>query len=211
MKTLPQAQLLAASMESTGRALGLRVSTVLCDMNQPLGRACGNALEVREAQAILAGGGPVDVAELVIELGGRLLCDAGRAASRAHAAALLREQLASGAARRRFDRMVAAQGGDPTCPLPLAPSREILAPHGGTVTAIDTAQLGQAIVLVGGGRRAVGQTIDHGVGLEMLVRLGDRVDAGQPLVRLFARDNGPAEASRAETEQRISSAVTVVP
>jgi pyrimidine-nucleoside phosphorylase len=196
MKTRDEAQRLADLLQSTGTELGLNVSCVLTDMNQPLGRMAGNAVEVLEALDVLSGGGPDDVRDLVLLLGTRLLIQVGKATSEDDARRTLLDHLHSGRARERFERMVAAQGGDLKQPLAIAPAQEVIAPHGGRIVSIDTSKLGQAITALGGGRRMAGDTIDYSVGLETLVRVGETVRAGQPLLRLFAHAGGRREAQR---------------
>jgi thymidine phosphorylase len=115
---------------------------------------------------------------------------AGTASDLGVAAELLRGHLSSGAALSKFHEMVSAQGGSLDAPRPVAPAREIAAERAGYVAQIDGEQLGLAVIEMGGGRRLMTDPIDHSVGLEMLVRLGDHVDRGQPVVRLFAPRSG---------------------
>ncbi len=183
MKTREQAQRLADSLCAVARQMGLNTEAVLSDMNQPLGRMAGNAVEVIEAQDILAGRGPRDVVELVLALGSRLLRQVDPGLDEEQAKGRLRGLLASGAALERFERMVRAQGGDPRAKLEVAPASEIAAPRAGRVTRADAGRIGQAIQELGGGRSALGDTIDFSVGVETLARVGDEVDAGQPLAQ----------------------------
>ncbi len=196
MKTQSQATQLARSLVQVGHQMGLPTVALLTDMNQPLGRMCGNALEVREVLDVLAGQGPADVRHLTIELCSELLLLAGTDRT-AEAARLRCERILDrGAARERFSRMVAAQGGNTEFCFDLAPTTELCAADAGFVRSIQTEDLGLAIVELGGGRRKLTDHIDHSVGLELLVRIGDRVERNQPLVRIYSR-----------TPERISAAV----
>ena len=187
MKIREQATQLAHSLVDTGNRMGVRTTALLTDMNQPLGRMCGNAVEVNESVDVLKGGGPEDVRRLTIELCAELLLSVGIHDNIASARQRCAELLDNGAAFDRWNRMVRAQGGDPDARLDVAPASELTADRAGVVSAIDTESLGLAIIELGGGRRQMGERIDHSIGLEMLVRLGDSVDVGTPLVRIFSK------------------------
>jgi len=186
MKTREQATELAHSLVNTGNRMGVRTTALLTDMNQPLGRMCGNAVEVNESVDVLKGGGPEDVRLLTIELSAELLVSAGVDGSMEAARQRCVDLLDNGAAYDRWCRMVRAQGGDPEAVLSVAPASELTADRAGVVSSIDTEALGLAIIELGGGRRQMGDEIDHSVGLEILVRLGDVVSAGTPMVRVFS-------------------------
>jgi pyrimidine-nucleoside phosphorylase len=187
MKTLDDARKLAQSMVNTGRRMGVPTVALITDMNQPLGRLAGNAVEVNESVDALRGGGPADLVDVTLELGVELLMLANRESSHDAARARLQQAIDSGAGLEKFRQMVAAQGGNLDAPRPVAPTQVAESPHAGFVAAIDTEQLGRVIIELGGGRKKLGDKLDLSVGLEMLVRLGDEVDRGQPLVRLFAK------------------------
>ncbi len=187
MKTREQATELAHSLVNTGNRMGVRTTALLTDMNQPLGRMCGNAVEVNESVDVLKGGGPEDVRLLTIELSAELLVSVGIDGTMNAARQRCAELLNNGVAFDRWCRMVRAQGGDPDAVLSVAPASELTADRAGVVSAIDTEALGLAIIELGGGRRQMGDVIDHSVGLEMLVRLGDVVSVGTPLVRVFSK------------------------
>ncbi|MBW3596593.1 MAG: thymidine phosphorylase [Planctomycetes bacterium] len=203
MKTLEDARRLARSLASVGARMGVKTTALVSDMNQPTGRMAGNAVEVNEALETLAGAGPEDVRELTLALGAELLVAANRAQSRDEARTRLSAELDSGNALQKFRQMVHAQGGNLDAPRPVAPQSVILAEQSGYVAAIDAGRLGAAIVELGGGRKKVGDMVDHSVGLEMRVRRGDAIEAGQPLVRIFAKP-ADAEGIRAAVRQAIA-------
>lgn len=191
MKTLDQARLLAESLVATGQRMGVRTSALLTSMNQPLGRMCGNAVEVEESLDILRGQGPVDARRLTLELAAETLLLACVSPGRDQAIQMATERLDSGTAMEFFEAMVAAQGGDLSAPRPIAPSTEVTADQTGVIAAIDVESLGYAVVQMGGGRRQLTDTIDHSVGIEMLVQIGESVERGQPLMRVFCDDPQP--------------------
>ena len=203
MKTREQAIELARSLVRVGNATGVTTTALLTDMNQPLGQMCGNAVEVNESLACLSGGGPEDLRRITLSLGAELLQSAGLVETQAEAEAMLLDRLSSGAAFEVFCEMVRAQGGNLDEPRPIAAEHVIEAQRSGYVSAIDTEVLGQAIIDLGGGRRQVSDSIDHSVGLEMLVRIGDRVEAGDSVVRIFAN------RFAVSVKERIARAVTI--
>ena len=192
MKTRDQAVALARSLVNAGRMAGVPTTALVTDMNQPLGRMCGNTIEVNEAIECLSGEGPDDLRAITIALGAELLMSLGDITDRTQAEAFLGQKLDSGAARQVFEQMVTAQGGRLGEARPVAAEFLISSERAGFVTQIDAEALGRAVIDLGGGRRHVGESIDHSVGLEMLVRIGDEVAAGQPLIRVFAREESPA-------------------
>ena len=188
MKTPELARELAQSLVNTGQRMGVATTAIVTDMNQPLGRMAGNAVEVDESVAALEGRGPADLMTATLELGADLLVSTGTA-DRAAALARLQATIDSGAAREKFAEMVAAQGGNLDAPRPIAPAEDVLAPHAGYVAATNAEQLGRAVIAMKGGRQVQGETLDFSTGFEMLVRIGDRVDAGQPLAKLFCHEH----------------------
>lgn len=193
MKTRSEAHALARSLVDTGRRMHVPTRAIVTDMNQPLGRMAGNAVEVNEAVDALEGRGPSDLMEVTLELGAELLMLARREPSLDAAKDRLQRAIDSGAGLEKFREMVAAQGGDLDAPRGVAPAREVVSERAGFITAIDTEALGRVIIELGGGRKRLGDAIDHSTGLEMLVRLGDRIDVGEPLVRVFARSDAAAK------------------
>ncbi|HTN76190.1 MAG TPA: thymidine phosphorylase, partial [Pirellulaceae bacterium] len=186
MKTREHARELAHSLVATGRRMGVATTALLTDMHQPLGRMAGNAVEVDESLAVLRGEGPTDLRTVTLELAVELLLSAGLETAYSTALARLSKLLDSGAAHEKFRAMVAAQGGDLDAPRRIAAAQPIVARRAGYISAIDAEQLGVAIIELGGGRRQLTDLVNHSVGLEMLVRIGDAIEMNQPLVRLFA-------------------------
>ena len=200
MKSLADGRVLAESMISLGRRAHREVVAVLTDMDQPLGRAVGNALEVREALQTVRGEGPDDFTELVLDSAAHLLAlsdlgvDGVEARRRAEAA------VADGSAVAAYERWIRAQGGDPDeAALPKAPLiREVFAPRGGFVHRLAALPVGLAAVHLGGGRREKDDAIDHAVGIVCLKKRGDRVEEGEPLAEIHARTETAAEEAAAD-------------
>ncbi len=186
MKTADRARELARSLVDTGKRMGVATTALVTDMNQPLGRLAGNAVEIDESVAMLEGRGPADLVDVTLALGAELLRSTGAAANAASARAALADTIQSGSAREKLAEMVQAQGGDLDAPRRVAPASELASPTAGSVASIDAEELGRAIIAMGGGRKKLGDRLDHSTGIEMLVRLGDRIDAGQPIMRVFA-------------------------
>ena len=185
MKTEGDARDLADSLVKTGQRMGVKTSALLTDMNQPLGRMCGNTLEVMESIDVLKGAGPDDVRQLMVELAIELLVAGGRCDSREEAQNLCIRLLDSGAAYEKFEQMVTAQGGRLVELIAPAPSVPVVSQQEGFVRSIDTEGLGLIIIDMNGGRRKIGDEVDHSTGIEMLVRVGDRVEVGQPMANVF--------------------------
>jgi pyrimidine-nucleoside phosphorylase len=194
MKTVKESRRLAESLVSIGNASGVLTEAVITDMDVPLGRAVGNALEVIECIEVLKGRGPIDLIDVSVELTGRMLLLAGVAKDRADAERKVRAAIASGAGLDRFRRIVEHQGGDPRVVddyerLPSAPSRHVVAaPKTGIVTYVDAELVGRASVLLGAGRDTVDASVDAGVGIMITATEGDAVRAGEPVFELHFRD-----------------------
>lgn len=184
-KTLSGARKLAESLVETGRLQGMTIATLLTCMDEPLGRMIGNTLEIDEVLDLLAGRGPTDVWEMTREFGAELLVMAGLAETLEAARDILEEQITSGRAAAKFREMVMAQGGDLDRPRIRADFQfDVRAIRSGYVGRINLDSLELALVEVGAGRRVLSDSIDHAVGLELMVRIGDRVQTGQPLIRV---------------------------
>jgi len=185
---------LARTMVALGQSQGLPVVALVTAMDRPLGRAVGNALEVEEALATLAGEGPADLLAVTLALGTEMLLLAGAAATTDEARRRLTEALGSGRALAKFGEVIEAQGGnsavieDPGL-LPQAEAVEIFAvPAGGIVRRVDPRPIGEAVVAMGGGRRRLEDEVDPTVGFVITVKPGDRVSAREPIASVFARD-----------------------
>lgn len=219
MREIEGARGLARRLVDVGKELGARTVAIVSEMEQPLGCAVGNALEVAEAIEVLSGGGPVDVRELSIELAARMVALAGGGGMSSPAGAIAKrartaveEVLSSGAALGKFEEMIRAQGGDarvasdPQGILPAAAiTREVAATSGGFVQAIDCRAVGRASGLLGAGRARVGDAVDPAAGIVVARKTGDAVDAGEPLAVLHTSDAGKTE----EAACMIVDAVTI--
>ncbi|MBI4171244.1 MAG: thymidine phosphorylase [Actinobacteria bacterium] len=200
MKTDRDARILAEALLELGHRAGREAVCLLTDMDQPLGRAVGNALEIREAVEALRGGGPPDLTELVLDSCARLLALSDLGVDLAEGRRRAEAAVADGSALAAYERWVRAQGGEPDLGvLPTAPIvRVVTAPRGGYVTRLGAMGVGQAALHLGAGRRAKGDPIDHAVGVVCRAKRGDRVGAGGPLAEVHARDEaGAAEAAEA--------------
>jgi pyrimidine-nucleoside phosphorylase len=210
MPTVAAARELAQIMVEIGEDAGRKMAALISDMNQPLGHAVGNALEVKEAIAALHGGGPDDLWAHCLAVAARMLCLAGTAATVAAAQDQVREARDSGRAFVKFRQMVATQGGDVDQVdhpdrLPQATHQSAVeAPRPGYVATLDTGALGWAAVYLGAGRQKKGDAIDHAVGFVMPVKVGDYVAAGADLAIVHAR----READLAEARAAILAAIT---
>ena len=185
MQTKKDAEALAQSMIAVGREMGVEVHAILNPMSEPLGRAVGNSLEVIESLECLEGGGPEDLRKIVLDLS-ETIAGVPRAK--------LEELLDDGSARRKFDELVSAQGGNPA-DLPRlgeihhAPViREMLAPTTGVIAKVDAGLIGQAALQLGAGRARATDGVDFAVGFDQLVKTGETVHAGHPLCRIHARN-----------------------
>jgi pyrimidine-nucleoside phosphorylase len=189
-----QALDLARTMIGLGEAHGVRTVALLTAMDRPLGRACGNALEVEECILALRGEGPPDLMEVTAALGVEMLMAAGVERDPAVARARLEQTISSGAALRKLAEIIEAQGGNPAVTedpalLPQAPRSAVFtAPTAGVVTAVHPRPIGHGIIAMGGGRTRVEDAVDPAVGFVLTARPGDRVTAGQPLATIYARD-----------------------
>lgn len=186
MKTRAEAKQLAASMAEVGKLMGVQVSHLLTPMDEPLGRAVGNALEVAECVEILQGGGPADVRDLVLDLGAKV-----SSASRKQLAGWLDD----GSAWKKFAALVYAQDGDATAlekithlhtaPI-IHPLRSRIA---GTVRKMDAEAIGRASVFLGGGRAQSDDEVDYAVGFSQIKKVGERIEANEPLLFVHARED----------------------
>jgi pyrimidine-nucleoside phosphorylase len=201
LPSVDDALTLARTMVGIGESRGCKVVALLTAMDRPLGRAAGNALEVREAVAGLRGHGPEDLMEVTFALGIEMLRVAGLATDAATARHLLRDTIQSGRALERLMQVVEAQGGDPAQiehpeRLPSAPVQELFtAPEDGVVVGIEPRAVGRAIVALGGGRATMDDVIDPSVGFVFRAVAGEAIKRGQPLVEIHARTRDDAEGA----------------
>jgi pyrimidine-nucleoside phosphorylase len=194
MHTLEEARSLAELMVSIGKLAGRKTVALLSDMNQPLGQAVGNAIEVREAIETLRGGGPADFREHCLVVAGHLLALGGRAQDEQHGLALAQKALDGAEGWERFRELVAAQGGevrvvDHPDLLPKARWIETVpAPRSGYLQGINARIVGETAVLLGAGRAVKEDLVDHAVGILIFHNVGDRLEAGQPLFAIHANN-----------------------
>jgi len=187
MKRQEDAEYLAELMVATGERMGKKVVALITDMEQPLGRAIGNALEVRECDEVLHGRGPEDLRELCVELAAWMFVLGGRAGAVAEGRKIAAEMIASGAAREKFREMIALQRGDARIVdeperLPRAGRQEtVTAAQSGYLTAIRCERIGVASMMLGGGREKTGDAIDPAAGVVLEKKVGDAVRAGEAL------------------------------
>jgi pyrimidine-nucleoside phosphorylase len=197
MKTIEQARTLAETMRGLGERAGRRVSCLLTDMDQPLGRAVGNALELKEARATLVGEGPDDFTELVLSASAHLLAlsdlELDEQEGRTRAEAAVRD----GSALERYERWISAQGGDPSEEvLPRAAVvRRLESPGSGYVRRLRALPVGIAALELGAGRARKDDDIDHAVGVVCLRKRGDEVERGEPIAEIHARTDDEAAAA----------------
>ncbi|MED4940777.1 pyrimidine-nucleoside phosphorylase [Heyndrickxia coagulans] len=192
MKNEEDAIRLAETMVRIGNHVGRKTMAVISDMSQPLGYAIGNALEVKEAIDTLKGEGPEDLTELVLALGSQMVVLAGKATTLEEARNMLKEAIASGAGLAKFKKFVANQGGDPSVidhpeKLPQAKyAIDLPAITSGYVSQMVADQIGVAAMMLGAGRATKEDKIDFAVGIVLRKKVGDRVEAGEPLATIYA-------------------------
>jgi pyrimidine-nucleoside phosphorylase len=198
-RTIDEARRLATTMRELGMRAGMDVVCVLSDMDQPLGRAVGNAVEVREAVETISGGGPPDFRELVVDACGQLLALSDLGVDETEGQRLAAAAMADGSARAKYEEWIRAQGGDPDLGvLPVAPLIVTVdAPQAGFVCELRARAVAFTALELGAGRHRAGDPVDHAVGVICLKKRGDAVEAGEPLAEIHARDEAAVEAARA--------------
>lgn len=217
LKTLEEARALARLMVEIGNAAGRRTIAVLSLMDQPLGQAVGNALEVREAVETLRGEGPADLLEVSLALGGRMVYLAGRAGSPAEGEALLRRQVENGEGLASLGAMIKAQGGDAgvltdLSKLPQAPVvREVPSETDGFITAMETEAIGRVVMNLGAGRMTKESIIDPAVGLIIRKKVGDPVRIGESLASIYGASSESAEKAIHDYRECLSIKPTPIP
>ena len=213
VKKQVDARRLAQMMVLIGRRLDKRIQALITDMNQPLGYAVGNALEVMEASQTLQNVGPTDLTRLSLELAARMIYVGKAAPSMEQAREVAQRKLLDGSGYRKLKEVIQAQGGNPQVldKFELLPNatgaREITSPRAGFVSAIDAADVGRAAAMIGAGREAKDGVIDPAVGVILEVKVGERVESGSVLCRLYhTREDRLEEAAEViEDAFRISS------
>lgn len=213
MKKQVEARRLAQLMVGIGRRVDKKVVALLTDMSQPLGYAIGNALEVMEVSQTLQNSGPIDLTRLSLELAARMIHMAKLTPTLDAAREMAQARLLDGSGYRKLKEVIAAQGGDPDVLdrfdlLPNATgAREIITPRGGYVSAINAEDIGKAVVMIGGGRTTKDSVIDHAVGIILEVKVGQKVDQGAVLGRIYyTQDTNLEEAAElVEDAFRISA------
>jgi len=213
LKKQVDARRLAQMMVSIGRPKDKKVQALITDMSQPLGFAVGNALEVMEASQTLQNAGPTDLTRLSIELAARMIFLGKKAGSLEEARRTAEQKLVDGSGYQKFKQVVAAQGGNPQAldKFELLPNatgmREVTSPRGGYVSLIDAEDIGRAANMIGAGRDKKEDVIDPAVGIILEVKVGEKVDAGSVLCRLYyTREDRVEEAAEmVEDAFRISA------
>lgn len=213
MDTLEEARKLADLMVSIGELSGRQVEAVLSDMNQPLGVAVGNALEMKEAIQTLKGDGPPDFVEHCLEIASHMLILGRRASTKEQARQMAQEAIDSGMGFEYLRKLVEAQGGDVSYvdhpeKMEEAPLKTVIeAPKSGFVSKVHARDVGEVSLVLGAGRAKKGDAIDLAVGIMVEVKIADKVERGQPLFVVHARN----EVSLAEVRQRLLDAVMIAP
>jgi pyrimidine-nucleoside phosphorylase len=190
MKTREQARALAESMVRVGTCMGKGMAALITDMEQPLGCSAGNALEVIESVQTLQAKGPADLTEITILFGIRMLRLAGKTSDDSEARAILVKHLHSGAAFENFSRLPSAKMKE-----------QALSPRAGFVEEVHAEQIGKACVILGAGRTKTDDKVDFAVGVSDLIKEGDKVEKGQPLVTIHANDKSKLAEARAMIEK----------
>ena len=200
---------LAQTMINLGSDRGCEVVALITAMDRPLGRACGNALEVEEAIHTLRGEGPPDVLGVTYALGAEMLVLGGAASSLDAARRSMEVAISSGKAARKFEEIIAAQGGNPgvvddPSVLPQAGACELfLAPRQGVVARVEPRAIGRGVTALGGGRTRIDDAVDPSVGFVITAKPGDVVQQAEPLATIFARDRAGIESGLAALRQAI--------
>ena len=217
MKTPEDAGVLARNMVEVGMRMGKGMAALITDMNQPLGRTAGNALEVIESVLALRGEGPEDLMELTMALTTRMLMLAGKVKDYVSGLHLLQEQIRSGKALEVFFEMVRLQGGDVHAledfsKLPTARFQEpYRSPSDGHISGVDADLVGRACIVLGAGRKRTEDCVDFAVGVSDLAKIGEPVSKGQPLATIHANDAQKLEEARAMLQKAFTLSDENVP
>ncbi|NLR08985.1 MULTISPECIES: pyrimidine-nucleoside phosphorylase [Lactobacillaceae] len=196
MKTLDDSRELAKALVGIGKGVGMNCMAIISDMNQPLGNAIGNALEIKESIDLLKGQAPADITDLVLTLGSYMVVMSGKTDNMAEARTMCEKTIEDGSALKKFGDMVEAQGGDRSVIdhpeiMPQAKFKIPLpAKTSGVVSRVEADEMGVASMLLGGGRQKADDKLDYAVGIMMDKKVGDKVEAGEPLLTIYSdREN----------------------
>ncbi|MGH2932317.1 MAG: hypothetical protein ACRDKK_05580, partial [Gaiellaceae bacterium] len=206
MKSIDDARKLAEAMAQLGERANRQVIALLTDMDQPLGWAIGNALEVEEARQTLAGAeAPTDLFSLTVQAAGRLVSLSDLGVDEQEGMRRAERSIEDGSALEAYERWIKAQGGDPSLDvLPRAPIvRDVTAEGEGYVTEVSAIGLGRAALELGAGRRTKDDVIDHAVGIRCFAKRGDSVTPGQLLAELHVRDEDAADWAAGQVQEHI--------
>ena len=210
MKNMQDAEKLAKQMVMIGTNSGRNTIAVISDMNEPLGYAVGNALEVKEAVDTLKGRGPEDVVELCLELGAQMLIASEITDDRQAAVDMLKKSIEDGSAYAKFAEFVKRQGGDVSvlddCDSIINASYivNVVSENSGYVSSIQSELIGETAMILGGGRQNKGDDIDHSVGVVLSKKVGDKVDKGDVIATIYANDKDRSEASNEHIVQSLA-------
>lgn len=199
MKTLDDSRKLAKALVGIGKGVGMDCMAIISDMNQPLGNAIGNALEIKESIDLLKGQAPADITELVMTLGAHMVVLSGKADDLETARAMCEKTITDGSALQKFGDMVAAQGGDRNVIdhpeiMPQAKFKiELPAKASGVVSKVEADEMGIASMLLGGGRQKADDQLDYAVGIMMNKKVGDPVKAGESLLTIYSNREDVAD------------------
>ena len=199
MKTLDDSRKLAKALVGIGKGVGMDCMAIISDMNQPLGNAIGNALEIKESIDLLKGQAPADITELVMTLGAHMVVMSGKADDLETACAMCEKTITDGSALQKFGDMVAAQGGDRNVIdhpeiMPQAKFKiELPAKASGVVSKVEADEMGIASMLLGGGRQKADDQLDYAVGIMMNKKVGDPVKAGESLLTIYSNREDVAD------------------
>lgn len=199
MKTLDDSRKLAKALVGIGKGVGMDCMAIISDMNQPLGNAIGNALEIKESIDLLKGQAPADITELVMTLSAHMVVMSGKADDLETARAMCEKTITDGSALQKFGDMVAAQGGDRNVIdhpeiMPQAKFKiELPAKTSGVVSKVEADEMGIASMLLGGGRQKADDQLDYAVGIMMNKKVGDPVKAGESLLTIYSNREDVAD------------------
>lgn len=199
MKTLDDSRKLAKALVGIGKGVGMDCMAIISDMNQPLGNAIGNALEIKESIDLLKGQAPADITELVMTIGAHMVVMSGKADDLETARAMCEKTITDGSALQKFGDMVAAQGGDRNVIdhpeiMPQAKFKiELPAKTSGVVSKVEADEMGIASMLLGGGRQKADDQLDYAVGIMMNKKVGDPVKAGESLLTIYSNREDVAD------------------